>query len=109
MRNFIQKGDTITFTSADAVQSGQGVVMGALFGVAGSAAPADTPFEAALVGVFELPKAAGAIGAGVKVYWASATGNVTTTASGNKLIGAATEAAADGATSVRVRLNGAAA
>ena len=40
MRNFIQNGDTLTFTSPDPVASGQGVVMNALFGVAASAAPA---------------------------------------------------------------------
>jgi len=106
MRNFVQTGDTLTFTSPDPVTSGQGVVMNALFGVAASAGD---PFEAAVVGVFELPKTAGAIDAGAKVYWKADTANVTTTASGNKLIGAATEAAADAATTVRVRLNGAAA
>lgn len=109
MRNFVQTGDTLTFTSPDPVASGQGVIMNALFGVAASAADAGDPFEAAVVGVFELPKTAGAIDAGAKVYWKADTANVTTTASGNKLIGAATEAAADAATKVRVRLNGTAA
>lgn len=106
MKNFVQPGDSLTFTSGAAVSSGQGVVMGALFGVAASAAEAGDPFEAAVVGVFELPKAAGAIAAGMRVYWSAGAGNVTTTASGNTLIGAATEAAADTATTVRVRLNG---
>lgn len=108
MRNFIQKGDTLTFTSSDPVTSGQGVLMNSLFGVAASAAAANVPFEAAVVGVFEMPKAAGAIDPGTKVYWKADTANITTTATGNKLIGAATEAAAYGATLVRVRLNGAA-
>ncbi|MCB1349291.1 MAG: DUF2190 family protein [Maritimibacter sp.] len=107
MRNYIQNGDTITFTSSEAVQSGQGVVMGALFGIAASDAAADEAFEAAVTGVFELPKAAGVISAGAKVYWKADTENVTTTATGNQLIGAATAAAADAATTVAVRLNGA--
>lgn len=107
MRNYIQRGDTLTFTSADAVAAGQGVTMGALFGIAAvDAAPGDA-FEASIVGVFELPKAAGAIEAGAKVYWKSDTSTVTTTATGNKLIGATTIAAADGATTTEVRLNGA--
>ncbi|TRD22095.1 DUF2190 family protein [Palleronia caenipelagi] len=106
MRNYIQKGDTLTFTSADPVTSGQGVVMNALFGIAATSAAANQPFEASVVGVFELPKVAGAIAPGAKVYWKADTANVTTTATGNKLIGAATEAAADTATTVRVRLNG---
>lgn len=109
MRNFVQTGDTLTFTSPAPVTSGQGVVMNSLFGVAASAAAANDPFEAAVVGVFELPKTAGTIDAGAKVYWKADTANVTTTATGNKLIGAATEAAADAATTVRVRLNGTAA
>lgn len=106
MRNFVQTGDTLTFTNPDPVASGQGVVMNALFGVAASAAPAGAPFEDGVVGVFELPKTAGAIDAGARK---ADTANVTATATGHKLIGAATEAAADAATTVRVRLNGTAA
>lgn len=109
MRNFIQKGDTLDFTSAAPVVSGQGVIMGDLFGIAATNAEAGASFSAAVVGVFELPKAAGAIAQGARVYWAADPGNVTTTPDGNMLIGAATEAAADGATVVRVRLNGSAA
>ena len=107
MRNFIQRGDSLTFTNADAVVAGQGVKMGSLFGIAATdAAPGET-FEASIVGVFELPKVAGAIGAGAKVYWKSDTANVTATASGNTLIGATTVAAPDGAMTTQVRLNGA--
>jgi predicted RecA/RadA family phage recombinase len=107
MRNFIQRGDSLTFTSADAVAAGQGVKMGALFGIAATDAAPGEAFEASIVGVFELPKAAGVIAAGAKVYWKSETSNVTTTATGNTLIGATTVAAADGATTTEVRLNGA--
>lgn len=46
----------------------------------GNAGTAGAPFEAAVVGVFELPKTAGAIGAGAKVYWKADTANMTTTA-----------------------------
>ncbi|MBT9385626.1 DUF2190 family protein [Pseudooceanicola sp. CBS1P-1] len=106
MQNYIQKGDTITFTSAEAVASGQGVLMGALFGIASTSAAAGAPFEAALSGVYDLPKAADAIAAGDRLYWAVDADVVTTTAEGNTLIGAATEAAADAAAYVRVRLNG---
>ncbi len=106
MRNFVQRGDTLTFTSPAPVSSGQGAVMGALFGVAASEAAAGAPFQAAVVGVFELPKEAGVIDAGAKVHWNAASARVTTQAAGNRLIGAATESAADAATTVRVRLNG---
>lgn len=106
MKNYIQKGDTLPFTSSEAIAAGDGVIMGALFGVAATSADANVPFEASLIGVFELPKVAGAITAGAKVYWKADTSNVTTTASGNRLIGAAVSAAADAATTVVVRLNG---
>lgn len=107
MRNFIQRGDTLTFTSAAAVVAGQGVKMGALFGIAATDAAPGEAFEASIVGVFELPKVAGASDAGAKVYWKSDTANVTATASGNTLFGATTVAAADGSTTTEVRLNGA--
>ncbi len=106
MKNYIQQGNTLTFTAAAAIASGDGVLQGALFGVAATSAAIGEDFEADLVGVFELPKAAGAITRGAKVYWNNGNSQVTTTASGNTLIGAATEPAADGATSARVRLNG---
>jgi predicted RecA/RadA family phage recombinase len=59
-----------------------------------------------LVGVYELAKATGAITAGAKVYWDNSAKNVTTTASGNSLIGAATVAALSGDATVIVRLDG---
>jgi predicted RecA/RadA family phage recombinase len=64
------------------------------------------PVECALVGVFELPKAAEAINQGVAVYWDAGAGNVTATATGNSLIGAVTETVGSGAATVPVRLNG---
>ena len=106
MKNFIHPGNILTFTAAEAVASGQGVLQGALFGVAATSAEAGEDFEAQVVGVFELPKTGGAITKGAKVYWSSADSAVTGTASGNKLIGAAVMAASAGAGVTRVRLNG---
>jgi len=108
MKNFVQTGNTLTFTAADPVTSGQGVVMGALFGIAATSAAAGVPFEASLTGVYTLPKAEDDIAAGAALYWDDAEGLVTTDddEGGNLLIGAATEAAGTGAASVPVRLNG---
>ncbi|WP_238367622.1 DUF2190 family protein [Mesobacterium pallidum] len=106
MKNFVQSGDTLTFTAAATITSGQGVFQGALFGVALTNAESGADFEARIVGVFDLPKAAGALTKGQKVYWSTSNANVTGTASGNTLIGATTEAAADGDATARVRLNG---
>ncbi len=107
-RNFIQPGDTITLTAPYAVTSGDGLLVGSIFGVAaGNAADAET-VEVALIGVFDLKKAASqAWSAGDKVYWDDTNKETTKTATSNTLIGVATEAVAGGAgdTIGRVRLN----
>lgn len=105
MKNFIQPGDVLTFVApAGGVVSGDGVVNGSLFGVAAYTAGAGAEVEANLIGVFALPKTAGALALGVKAYWDGAA--VTGTATGNRLIGAVAKAAGAGDATVRVRLNG---
>lgn len=106
MRNFIQRGDNITVPAPAPVLSGQGVLIGSLFGIAATTAATGEDVALSTCGVFEMPKAEIAMTIGQKVYWSSTNGNVTTTATGNTLIGAAIEAAGSGATTVRVRLNG---
>ena len=90
---------------AGGVVSGKGVKIGDMFGIPAITAAEGDDFEMAVEGVFELPKAAVAIGEKVKVYWLTANGHVTTVASGNTLIGHATDARADADTTVRVRLS----
>ena len=106
MKNWIQPGDIVTVTATAAVNSGDGLLVGALFGVAISSAAISTEVELAISGVVDLPKAAVAITQGAKIYWITATSNVTNSATGNTLIGCALEAAAIGETTARVRLNG---
>ena len=106
MRNFVQPGDTVTVIAPAAVNSGDGMLVGALFGVAVATAAISTNVEMVTEGVVDLPKAAVAITQGAKVYWISATSNVTNSAAGNTLIGCAIVAAAIGDSTVRVRLNG---
>jgi predicted RecA/RadA family phage recombinase len=109
MKNYVQPGNTITLTAPYAVASGDGLLVGSVFGVAaGDAANAET-VEAALVGVFDLKKVASqAWAAGDKVYWDNTNKEATKTTTSNTLIGVATEAVANGAGDVvgRVRLNG---
>ncbi|MEM7695303.1 MAG: DUF2190 family protein [Pseudomonadota bacterium] len=108
MRNFVQRGETITATApTGGVASGDGVLIGKLFGVAAYSAAEGEAVELTTVGVFDLAKATGAITWGARVYWDDTNNVVTTTASGNDLIGAAIEAAASDAATARVRLNGA--
>jgi predicted RecA/RadA family phage recombinase len=107
MKNFIQPGDAITVAApTGGVTSGDGVLVDALFGIAAFTAAAGADVELQTRGVFDLPKAAGALTVGKKVYWDATAKNVTATASGNTLIGVVTKAAASGDALARVRLNG---
>ncbi|MBF0108756.1 MAG: DUF2190 family protein [Magnetococcales bacterium] len=106
MRNWIQPGDTITVVAPAAVNGGDGLMVGALFGVAVSTAVIGTNVEMATTGVVDLPKASGAITQGAKLYWDNTAKNVTTTVGTNTLIGCAIVVAAVGDTTARVRLNG---
>jgi predicted RecA/RadA family phage recombinase len=109
MRNFIQRGDTLSLTAPTDAKAGDLVVIGAFAGVAAVDAKAGEAVEVALTGVFALPKTTGiALAAGGKAYWDAAAKAVTTEDDGNRLIGAATAAALAAATSVNVRLDGSA-
>jgi predicted RecA/RadA family phage recombinase len=108
MKNFIQRGDMITVTApTGGVTSGQGVVVGNLFGVAATTAAEDENVEIATVGVYELPKLASAvIAAGARVAWNDTAKQVVLPGTGMVPIGIATAAAGNGVTTVRVRLDG---
>lgn len=108
MKNFIQTGDVVPVTApAGGVVSGNGVIIGSLFGVADHSAAEGAPVQLATRGVFDLPKtSAQAWTLGAKVYWDAGNGVATTTASGNSLIGVALAAAANPSAVGSVRLNG---
>ncbi|MBB4212689.1 putative RecA/RadA family phage recombinase [Rhodothalassium salexigens DSM 2132] len=109
MKNYIQPGATLTLTAPYAVTSGDGLLVGAIFGVAAGDAASGATVEAALTGVFDLTKIGSqAWTAGAKVYWDDTNKRCTTVATDNTLIGVAVEAVAGGAgaTIGRVRLNG---
>jgi predicted RecA/RadA family phage recombinase len=108
MKNYIQNGAMIAVTApADGVTSGDGVLVGNLFGIASTTTSGGDAVTIQMEGVFDLLKlGTDTIGQGQAVYWDAANRRVTETASGNCLIGAATEAAGNGASVVRVRLNG---
>lgn len=108
MKNYVQPGNTVTLPAPYAVTSGDGLLVGSIFGVASGDAAQNDPVETALTGVFDLTKAGSqAWTVGVKVYWDDTNKRTTSVATSNTLIGVATEAVAGGAgdTIGRVRLN----
>ena len=109
MKNYVQPGNTITLTAPYAVTSGDGLLVGAIFGVAAGDADSGATVETALVGVFDITKIGSqAWTVGAKVYWDDTNKRCTTVATDNTLIGVAVDAVAGGAgdTIGRVRLNG---
>ncbi|ABB56767.1 DUF2190 family protein [Synechococcus elongatus] len=106
MKNYTQPGHTIPLIAPYDVASGGGALIGTLFGVAATAVTSGQEGEFVTVGVYELPKATGVINQGAKVYWDNTAKVVTTTASGNSLIGAAIKAAGSSDAIAVVRLNG---
>lgn len=108
MKNYVQPGNTITLTAPYAVASGDGLLVGSIFGVAAGTAALGEAVEAALNGVYDLKKVASqAWAAGDKVYWDNTAREATKTTTSNTLIGVAVVAVAGGAgdTIGRVRLN----
>ena len=108
MRNFVQPGDSLAIAVpyAAGVTAGQGVLVGALFGIAAVDGAQNAVIEAATQGVFDLTKEPSlAISAGARVFWDNTNRRVTTTATGNFSIGIATVAALAADATVRVWLN----
>jgi len=108
MKNYVQPGNTITLTAPYDVASGDGLLVGSIFGVATGAAANGEAIEAALVGVFDLKKVGSqAWAVGDKIYWDNTAKETTKTTTSNTLIGVAIEAVGSGAgeTIGRVRLN----
>jgi predicted RecA/RadA family phage recombinase len=108
MRNYIQPGHAITLAAPYDIASGDGLLVGAIFGIATHDALSSAEIEAQLTGVVEITKVASqAWTAGAKVYWDNTARRATNVASGNTLIGVAVLAVGAGAeeTVGRVRLN----
>ena len=108
MKNHIQKGDIITVPApAGGIASGEGAIIGNIFGVAAYSAAEGDPLELATTGVYKLPKATAAVlTVGARVAWDNTAKNINVPGAGRFPVGVATEAAGNGVTSVAVRLDG---
>lgn len=92
MKNFLQPGQTVAVIAPYNVTSGQGVQVGALFGVAAGDALQGTPVEICRTGVYALGAVSADTGAtGDKAYWDNTARRVTKTATNNTLVGALTK------------------
>ena len=110
MKNYIAPGNVVAVPAPANVSSGDGVLVGSLFGVASYSALSGAEVEVKVNGVFELPKvSAQAWTVGAAIYWDDTAKKCTTAAGSepaNTLIGKALAVAANPSDTGVVRLNG---
>lgn len=105
---YIQEGEVLDITAPYALTPGDGCLTGALFGVSLDTSANGTAGRMATVGVWDIAKtAAQTFTQGALVYWDNTAKSVTSVSTGNVRIGSATQAAAGGDATARVRLSGA--
>lgn len=107
MKNYLQRGGTVTVTAPANVSSGDVVVVGALVGVAAFDASQNDQVEITTEGVFTLPKkGTDVMAVGNLLYWDATNHYMTLTpGTGSKpLASAAVSAAGNGVTTVNVKL-----
>lgn len=97
-KNYVASGEHITFVASAGVASGAAVVIGSLLGVSLTAVASGASGEAAIEGVWELPKLSTAVIAnGTRLHWDVSAGEfvISGTAAGD-LEGCAVAVAAAG-------------
>lgn len=79
MKNYVQKGETLTFTAAATIAGGAGMLLGdeGLFGVNSFDVVSGDEGEAQVEGVFNLPLAAVSVSQFDRAYWDDSAKNVT--------------------------------
>lgn len=73
-----QRGETIDYTATDELANGDVVDLATRIGVAGDDIAAGETGTVHVVGVFEIPKATGAVTVGQALYWDKTNKNITT-------------------------------
>lgn len=108
MKNYIGPGQSLTLTApAGGVTSGTPVVIGGLLVVPKYSASENEEFTAYWMGIFTLNKVSANTPTQLaKAYWKADTEEVTTTATGNTLIGVFNQAGVNGQTAIEVLLTG---
>lgn len=106
-KNYVQPGSVVTLTApAGGVKSGDGVLVGSLFGIAATDAIEGAEVEINTTGVYDVAKVdAQAWTVGAPIYFDSVAKLATTTVAGNTLIGVALAVATNPSATGRVRLS----
>lgn len=106
MKNLVmQSGRNPTVAAPYDVASGDGCLVGSLFGVASTTVVSGKDVAIDTGGVYALKKTAGqTFTVGAKAYWDNTAKSVTGVSSGNTLIGVALKIAAGGDATATVRL-----
>ncbi len=105
MKSYENSGDVLTVTAPYDVASGAGMLVGALFLIAASAALSGAEVEGRTVGVYTIAALSTDTGSvGAKIYWDNTNKRLTTTSSANTLVGVLTAAKTSGQTTASVRL-----
>lgn len=105
--NYRQNGATIDYTNTgeSPVAAGSMVVVGTLIGVALTTIAAGKTGSLGTSGVWELPKASGAVTQGAVLYADTTAGNLTTVADAHVKAGVAWADAASADATVVIRIN----
>jgi predicted RecA/RadA family phage recombinase len=109
MKTYVQSGKVMTVTApAGGVLSGQGVLMGGLFGVAQFDAVENAEVEILTEGVVEIAKTAAlAIDVGDRLFWDDTNTVVNKTVTAQQQVGVAVEAAANPSATVKMKIGAA--
>lgn len=102
---YVQRGDVVQVTPNADVANNEVVLLGTRIGVAITAIASGKQGSVQVEGVFELKKkTTDAPAQGASLYWDNTNKELTTTSAGNTLAGWAWKAAANGDTTVQIKL-----
>src|SRR5512134_1508031 len=106
MKAYVQPGKSLTVTTpAGGVLSGQGVLIGILFGIAQYDAVEGAEVEILTQGVVEIPKTSALpIDVGDRLFWDGTNKVVNKTATAQLCVGVAVSAAANPSSTLRIKL-----